>query len=39
MNDTMFDPGVDTPVDLSKYDEDYRRAKQGDVSPFKPMKS
>ena len=38
MSDTTYDPILDTPVDLSKYDDDYRKAKQGDTPPpFRPV--
>ena len=38
MNDTSYDPILDTPVDLSKYDDDYRKAKQADTPPpFRPV--
>lgn len=35
MNNPTFNR--DTPVDLSRFDEDYRRAKQGDLPAYKPV--
>jgi hypothetical protein len=38
MSETTYDPILDTPVDLSRYDDDYRRAKQADTPPpFRPI--
>jgi hypothetical protein len=38
MSDTTYDPILDTPVDLSRFDDDYRKAKQADPMPaFKPV--
>ena len=37
MGDTFYDRGAETPVDLSKYDEDYRRAKQTEFPAYKPV--
>ncbi|HEY3741844.1 MAG TPA: DUF669 domain-containing protein [Bryobacteraceae bacterium] len=38
MSDMTYDPTLDTPVDLSRFDDDYRKAKQGEVPPpFKPV--
>ena len=37
MSDNFYDRGGEAPVDLSKYDEDFRRAKQTEFPTYKPV--